>query len=308
MTILKDIQLGFSNLETGRIVKIIEDSNINSWILKVNDIYGVAIEIDKEIVVNERFSNVRLYTKVYEIEGREVHLLILSSNQEHLRNEFARICRDFIEYGLDERTQHLLLTNPYIWWLQMKELMGNTNTNKQVTSILAEILCLNYLISNSLKVEWKGPLGSTIDIVTENHYYEIKSTIERYKSTVQISSQHQIALDKPQTLLFFRFEESMNGVSIDKIVKFLIKNGIEEKYIEERMLKNGLEKGSMARQITYKLLECQSFSIDENFPRITPESFKENKIPSHIEKITYDVDLTGLDKQNITRKILLSIN
>jgi len=299
MNVLDTIQSYFSNLQDGSIIEINDSSALNSWVIKINDTNGVAVEVDKNIVVNEKFSKMKFFTEIYFIEGKETHLLAITSEVNHLRNEFAKICRDFVELGPNNETRNMLTTEPLKWWLHMKELLGNANRNIQVYSVIAEMISFVYLLGHSNEVEWYGPFGGSIDLISTDGYYEVKSTINRYKSIVQISGQYQLSSDKPQQLLFCRLEKSPHGFSINYLTDLLIRKGIHEEYIEERLVTLGIEKGSSSRKESYKLLEYLSYNIDHNFPRITPESFKENKIPKHIEQISYSVDLTGLDKKSI---------
>ncbi|WP_404354875.1 PD-(D/E)XK motif protein [Cytobacillus firmus] len=303
MNILETIQSHFSNLQDGKIIEIKDNNAPNSWVIKINETNGVAIEVNKNIEVNEIFSNMKFFTKNYFIEGKEVRLLAITSDVNHLRNEFAKICRDFVELGPNNETRIMLTTDPLKWWLHMKELLGNANRNIQVYSVIAEMISFDYLLGYSEKVEWYGPFGGSIDLITSDGYYEVKSTISRYKSIVHISGQYQLLRDKPQHILFCRLEKSPHGLSINDLSHILIRKGIQEEYIEERLATLGIKKGSSARKESYKLLECSLYKVDQNFPRITSESFKNNKIPKHIIQISYSIDLTGLDKEVVNIKL-----
>lgn len=52
----------------------------------------------------------------------------------------------------------------------------------------------------------------------------------------------------------------------------------------------------------YVILEVLKYSVDESFPKITPEMFKNETIPPGIKQLSYDVDLSLLsaEKVNIT--------
>ena len=299
MNLLETIQSYFSNLQDGKVIEIKDSSAINSWVIKVNGANGVAIEVDKNIEVNEKFSKMNFFTKNYLIEGKEIRLLAITSDVNHLRNEFAKICRDFVELGPNSETRNMLTIEPLKWWLHMKELLGNANRNMPVYSVIAEMMCFIYLLDHSGKVEWDGPYKGSVDLISTYGYYEVKSTINRYKSIVQINGQYQLLGDKSQRLLFCRLEKSPHGVSINDLSAKLVQMGVQEEYIEERLETLGIQKGSTARRESYKLLECSSYKVDQSFPRITPESFKNGQIPKHIEQISYSIDLTGLDKKSI---------
>lgn len=64
----------------------------------------------------------------------------------------------------------------------------------------------------------------------------------------------------------------------------------------------GFEKGSSARNKKYKLHEARKYKIDKDFPSITVNNFKGDKIPEGIVKIVYDVDLNGLEYERMDMK------
>lgn len=300
MSLLEKIRQHFANLQEGKVIKILDNSAKDSWVVKINGSNGVAIKVDNDIVVNEKFANMRFYSQDYYIDGQETRLLLITSNIPHLRNEFAKICRDFVELGPKNENRKLLTNQPLKWWEHMKELIGNANRNTPVHNIIAEMLCFNYLLGLQDQVEWNGPFGSTIDLVTTNGYYEVKSTTAHQESIVHINGQFQLETDKPQHILFCRMEKSIEGYSIDDLASILQQRGVSREYVEERLEALGLPQGNSLRKVSYRVLECSSYKVDENFPKITPSSFKDNQIPNHIVQINYSINLSGLEKSNIT--------
>lgn len=95
-------------------------------------------------------------------------------------------------------------------------------------------------------------------------------------------------------LLFFRFEISDSGISVQNMIDKLVGVGVEEEDIEHTLKKLKYPEGSHIRAITYKLLEAKIYKVDSEFPKITLESFKGNKLPDHISGITYTLNLEGL--------------
>lgn len=303
MSLLETIQSHFSNLQDGKIIRIDDSKAKESWVIKENSAYGVAIEVNDRIEINEKFSKMNFFTKDYIIEGKDIRLLLITSDVNHLRNEFARICRNFVELGPHNETRNMLTSEPLKWWINMKELLGNANLNTQVYSVIAEMLCLNHLLTVSKEVEWYGPLGGSIDIETENGMYEVKSTINRYDSVIHVNGQYQLVNNANQKLIFCRMEKSSHGYSINDLHELLIQKGIDLDYIEDRLYLLGIPKGSVARKEKFKVLETTLFTIDQDFPKITPASFIGGILPQHIIEISYSVDLSGLQKENIIIKI-----
>ena len=65
-------------------------------------------------------------------------------------------------------------------------------------------------------------------------------------------------------------------------------------FIEKKLQEMGFENGMSSRKKTFILHDLLDYEIDDDFPRVTPESFKGGVLPVGITKITYTVDLSGI--------------
>jgi len=269
------------------------------WIVKIDGMQGVAIEIPSDKQVNEQFSNISYYTREYVVGGEERHLLMLVSDHPNLYEDFAIICAGFLEKVLDAESHQIIQENPISWWYSMKELMGNANVEKEAYSVLAEMLSYYYLLKQQKDVSWVGPFGGSIDFNCNDGLYEVKSTVARYGSQITVNSQYQL---KANYLLFYRFEPAANGISIQDMVIKLIEADVEESEIERALGKLKYTVGSEVRAKSYRLLEVKRYEIDENFPKIVPESFIDGQLPQHISGLVYKLDLDGLNGEIIDLK------
>jgi hypothetical protein len=269
------------------------------WIVKLDGMQGVAIEIPEDIHVNEQLASINYYTKEYLLGGEERHLLMLVSNHPKLYEDFAIICAGFLEKILDSESYQEIQQNPISWWHAMKELMGNANMDKAAYSVLAEMLSYYYLLKQGKNVSWVGPFDGSVDFNSIDGCYEVKSTVARYGSQITINSQYQL---RAKYLLFFRFEPSVYGVSIQDLVTKLVGLGVEESEIECALEKLNYPIGSEVRSKSYRLLEVKKYEIDESFPKIVPESFKDGQLPKHISGLTYRIELDGLNGELIDLK------
>ena len=57
----------------------------------------------------------------------------------------------------------------------------------------------------------------------------------------------------------------------------------------------GYHKGSSIRNKKYKVLTSLMYPVDDCFPRIVPESFKNDSIPNEVGHISYEVNLHSLN-------------
>lgn len=286
----------FANLTYGRTKKIVSANLSPAWVFVQESEIGVMIPVSPELVVDESFADIRYYTAIYQLEGENKNYLILASANEEQRNEFAHICSRFLYVGEQGAERDYLIQNPYEWWDALKELIGNVNRTKSVHAVLGELLVYYYLIYNGQQAKWQGASANTVDIVSKEANYEVKSTTKRYDSLIEINSQYQLKLvkDKPLYLAFMRFEESNEGTSIKDVISWLEDLGEKKTVIEKAVSSVGLSLRGRDVERKFILHEAKRYAIDETFPTIKDEDFKTGQLHPNILKITYSIDLTGL--------------
>lgn len=298
MNLLEEIRHGFANLSgQGGMLKIDGlDANHEAWIFREDGIFGVAVEIDDSHIISEKFAGSRLTTVNRVMEGMERHLLRLECSVASLRNEFAVVCAQMATPGEDGELRKSLLADPSQWWERWRQLLGNAVSNKNAYCVLGELLSLERLILKGEQTEWLGPKAGTIDLDTPIAAYEVKSTLSRYESTVHIAGQFQLAgfQKKKLYLVHCRFEPSLTGDSINKVIERLVAYGENREEFENLLSRCGFESGSSIRAESYKLIETKLYEVNEHFPKLTQLSFANGIIPPGILKIEYEVDLTGL--------------
>lgn len=315
MNMVEKIRTSFANLSAGHTVPLEDpDGEFPSWAIKFRDSYAVAIEIDnEEIKINESFSNVNYYTDYYNIDNQKKYLLILSSNELKLRNEFAGVCAVFLEKGEGNSKRINIKKNPLDWWLKWKELIGNKSVDSTVHGVLGELLALYWFkkcIDSSLKTEnWTGPDGKSIDITTKTKKAEVKTTLIKYNNIVTISGQFQLDHESDMSLIFIKLEElggsikDKNIVSIDKMLNLLSDLGMDKFELNKKVERMGLKENSMDRKRKYRVLEMIEYPINEKFPIINLDSLKDGIDKDRILQLTYKIELSGLDNKMINISI-----
>jgi hypothetical protein len=299
MSIINDIRNGFANLDAGRFRKIKLDTEHSVWVYRVDEGFGVGVEISSGFKYSEKFATAKMYTRTENIGGVTYNFLVLENREESLRNEFAGICVQFCDPGAEGTYRKALLASPSEWWKRMTELLGNSVRNQTPHSVLGELIVyLKLLEKNAAGVSWQGPANKSHDIETEDVDYEVKSTIARYGAAITITGQHQLETSSKKVLklLFCRFEEvSSGGDSINSLVSSLKEKSIDRDDLEKKLAKIGFEEGSSARLRQYLLHdEIRAYTVDENFPKITGASFVGGIMPEPIIQLTYQLDLSSL--------------
>lgn len=295
MNILDEIREYFASIKRGvREIKNVP-KQFPAVVIRMNDEYGVAMLFDKEEDIYEKFANAKLYSKEICIDGIVRKYLILSCFIENVRNEFATLCVQFIGPGENGEDRRKLLDNPIEWWKHWKELLGNSIYDRKPYSIIAEMLVLEHLYKMNKNVEWAAANSGSHDIEGDNESFEVKSTIKRYRSIITIAGQHQLFSKKKLYLYFCRLEESNTGLSVNDIKIKLTNLGYDDAKLEMQLVKQGYELGSSIRESKYKVLEKRKYFVDNNFPKITKDSFKDGIFPKSVVQITYSLDLDGID-------------
>lgn len=295
MTTIEEIREGFAALRTPGAIKLRTlPEGYPAYVIRIPDGYGVAIEADDKLEVSEKFNSCRFHTGAVAIEGETKNYLILRSIFEEYRYEFAAFCAELVEPGENGKNRKALMKDPFSWWEKWKDLIGNTNRELKAYNVIAEMLVLDYKFKQDKTTEWAATRMGSHDIECADESGEVKSTLKRYGASVTISGQHQLEHMKRLYLYFCRLEESLEGVSINDMKEKLVQDGYDEGRLELELEHQGFEKGANIRNKKYKILEKRKYTVDETFPKIIRESFKNDKYPEGIIHIEYTVDLDGL--------------
>lgn len=295
MEILDEIREYFASTQKGaRSIKSLS-LEYPAVVIRMDDGYGVAIAYEKDKVISEKFANCRIYTRDLVIDSIEDKYLILSCALDSLRYEFATVCAQFVEPGIEGIDRKNLLLEPLEWWQQWKMLLGNSISDKKAYSVVAEMLALDELYKNDKSVEWSAVTAGSHDIESEVASFEVKSTIKRYGATITIAGQHQLQSLKRLQLYFCRLENSKLGISINDMKEKLVVDGYDADKLEIQLESIGYEFGTSKRDEKYKVLEKRKYEVNAEFPKITKSSFKDDKIPESVIQITYTIDLDGLE-------------
>lgn len=265
--------------------------------------YGLAIEFDNNSdIIYEEANQVYLYTKMLTTNnGTHMYLLLVCCDEQY-RNRFAELSFDFVNPGYNGDNRKALLSDPRAWWSQWVGLLGDRKSSRSSYDIVAELLALDFLYQDDKSIQWTASEAGTHDIESATTSFEIKSTIKKSESNITVSSQHQLASANPLFLFFFRMEKSLSGYSINDVVASLVSHGYDEQFLESQLEKKGFIKGNGIRNTKYTILEIRKYEVNDKFPKIVEKSFKGDKFPDNIIKITYTIDLEGIKYNSIHLK------
>lgn len=276
----------------------LENTKYPAWTVKLIDSYGVAIPYAGEEEINETFANAKIRsTDIKFADEKTRRAIVLTTDSKEINVAFSTLCETLIDPGENGEYRVMIQASPIIWWKDWKELLGNKNIDERIYDVLGELCVLKYAVLNGEDTEWNGPDGASYDIETNERFIEVKSSINREKKEVAISNQFQLfPPGKTLDLVLCRFEPViMSGISIDSVLLEFENMGYNTELLNRRLEFRGFERGMSARKKNFLLHEMLMYKIDDTFPRITLESFVGGVIPEGITKITYTVDLSGMN-------------
>lgn len=296
MTLIEEIKLYFASLDINRARLLKSISNYMTYVYKDRLSYAVFIPVHANYPQYfDEFAGFTIQTVEMNLENTISKVLMLKSKTLKNPEQFNIIANNFCDPGVNGELRENLLKNPLEWSSVWKQIFGNQNIFKESYDILGELVVYNYLYDADKKVKWTAIDKGTHDFESDSFSYEVKTTKNKYESIITISSQNQLQSDVPLRLFYVRVEKNPNGVSIDDLIDSLSKKGIDVESINIYLERNNLQKGKMERKEKYTLLEKRVYFIDEKFPQISSNEFESLKHRNRILKISYTVDLSGLE-------------
>ena len=279
-----------NNLTTGSQ----ELSEYGAYIVKVEDMIGVAVPVEKDLVINERFNKVFISNFLFGIDGVITKAIYLYTKEPEMSEKYASLCMNFIS----SNSRETILSNPIDWYNEWRELLGDSKRNKMVYDFIGEMAVLLELQKRGEMPTWNSMTKGTFDITTNNSIYEVKSSIVKSFDSITIHNQFQldiVGLNKNLFISYVKLEENNAGESIDSLANKLAEAGFDKTSLEDYLSQNGYYVGKNDRYKQFIIHEIRLYKVDENFPFITKDSFINKKMPDNVVKLEYTLSLDGLD-------------
>lgn len=298
---LEEIRNLFNGMSSCQYSKIVSIAPYKAWAFKDNGDAGVLIPYDGELV-NEEFSSINL-TVVNKVFGSGlVRCLSLSCSYGASLWEFATVCANFIDPGVDGKYRKEITDNPIEWWNRWKLLLGNSVIEPNIHAVLGELTAYYYFLTRMPKVEklsWRGPSMATHDFTADGIEYEVKSTTRRGTLEISASNKYQfVSGSTPLELILCEFEQSDNGYNIDDMVMKLANLHADYNDLNTKLAKLGYKIGRNSRKTRYKLLSMKRYVIDDSFPYIDIADIDRTG-KGRISQVSYTIDLAGLEREDI---------
>lgn len=271
-----------------------ELSGYGAYVVKVDDMIGVAIPIEKDLIINEKFNKVFISNFLFGINGVATKAIFLYTKEPEMSEKYASLCMNFIS----PNSRNIILNNPIEWYNEWRDLLGDSKRNKMVYDFIGEMAVLFELQKRGDNPIWNSITKGTFDITTCDSIYEVKTSIVKSFDSITIHNQFQLdieGLNKQLYIAYVKAEENNAGESIDSLANKLIAAGFDKTTLEDYLSENGYYQGKNERYKQFIIHEIRLYKVDEKFPFITKNSFVDQKMPKNVVKLEYTLSLDGLD-------------
>lgn len=217
------------------------------------------------------------------------------------KDNFIMIVSDIIFRCFESNHNVKLVIERYQSWREFIKLLSLPKTD---VGLLGELFLLNYLIDQNISnvQSWTGPEFSTHDFNLGDKFVEVKTTTNKYKNLISINGVLQLNNNDSLALCFIRVEKNMaNGNSLKDLVKQIAEklNSVDRSIFDNKLRRfNAILENSNEKYIATKV---NVYEVDENFPKINENSFKNNRVPKGISYLSYMVDLSNLEYQELSQ-------
>ena len=144
---------------------------------------------------------------------------------------------------------------------------------------------------------WRGPLQEPHDILTESFAIEVKSTGE-HVSSVEFHGPLQLAEPgRPLALVIVELAEDSNGETLADLVEHLLNDATDRDLAISRLEMAGFAlHNADAYPSRFIVRRVGHLVVDQQTPRIVPESFAAGVLPDGLLYLRYGIELAVLEK------------
>jgi len=237
--------------------------------------------------------------------GDDAHSIAIYCNKASLSVLFNRLMADLIWHlvtaGPQDGDPWNFLSTRLDGW---RALFSGTDSKAEEKGLIGELVFLKHLLTtsnHSIEV-WDGPLQGIKDFRLPNCNVEVKATTIRQGYFIEVSGLFQATeMQLDERLLFVRLEESPNGsVSVKRLIQEVsaaVAARGETDVLAQRLKEYSPE--TVESDTKWEVLETVIFRIDEDFPRLSAESFVQGQLPAGVLGIRWTADLTALERTEL---------
>lgn len=235
----------------------------------------------------------------------EKRYLDVYCTRPNLSSMFATIAAEMIEHicdlqdrESDGKVSHIclkVLSN----WRELLAKIRQEHSQNEVSGLYGELSVLERLLSSNPACIslWQGPYGSVRDFIGRDTELEVKTTQTKHGKRVRINGETQLSMPRNEKLLLAVVQleqQPLQGTSLrDKFAK-VQSICLQEADLLKAIISAGFDPYDLPEEPKFREFGFSVFLVCDQFPKITPASFKGSKIPLGIVEIDYTIDLTNV--------------
>ncbi|MBU8866625.1 PD-(D/E)XK motif protein [Paenarthrobacter aromaticivorans] len=248
--------------------------------------------------------SLQLQTLELAAEETQTPFVVLRCLDSNLNHQFGLLVDDILDaIELEpDRAANAVSVSLHRWRnlfeVAVDAILGTT----QLSGLLAELIFLGELVAihgPTAITAWKGPEGSRHDFVFKDCSVEVKATTNHNNLVVTIHGGRQLSLLESGNLYLraFQLEPSPNGISVPEKIEHLIAAGISRiaLFTALRNIHYYDADSTAYEKIRFLVLSEKSYLVNEDFPRIAPETLVPAGIIDRLSNISYSLDLGQLE-------------
>ena len=235
---------------------------------------------------------------VDEYNRRVVDIVCL---KPHLNDIFNHVILDIFDTLADDNGYHpdraarMTLER----WRELLAADNQSNiTISKLTGLYGELWFLREIIKQEPEgiSLWRGPLGERFDFYNGHSAVEVKTTRQRKGKNLTINGHDQLQEPEDGDLYLLRLQvetgESAQE-SVTDVITAISNLGGSIRRLEQILFQAGLTRSELDshHDIKFNTLTVDFYKVNDDFPRITSQSFKGNRLPSGISSIEYVINL-----------------
>lgn len=237
------------------------------------------------------------YTELRQIQN--LYFMEITVLNIDFKDNYFMIVSDMIFRCFESNYNINLVLDRYKSWRDFIKLISLPKTD---IGLLGELFFLNLLIDRNISNihSWTGPEFATHDFNLGSKFVEIKTTTSKYKNLISVNGLLQLNNSDQTTLCLIRVEKDVSrGKSLQDLVSEIsVKLNSPDRAVFDTKINRYNAILDMSTD-KFVFTMCNFFPVDENFPRISHDSFKNDRVPKGISYISYMVDLSNVEFYNV---------
>lgn len=282
--------------------------------------FMIKIGKNADITIDTESDGIRLVKNIFENQTAYIDI-VCEKDFNFLFNFFLETL--FLELNKNTQNPNHVALSTISKWRSFFKKGKKILSEKKILGLIGELTILENLIKKNYRAlgYWTGPDGERFDFFNGIYAIEVKSTGKRdYR--YKINGEYQLVKPTNGELYFsgIRFEKVPdNGITLYALISRICSLLPDSTLFFEKLNKLDLNIAEIYRydEFQYQFFDGREriFLVDEKFPKITPNSFKNDKLPPLTEDIEYSItlneneltELTEIDIEDLYKKFVKGV-